>query len=279
MLLLSTMSGITPSVVNEHCSPSSFTVTSLSAVCVCSYSLKVKERVCWRCSCSHVSVKKIILSFLIFLQRPRQGFKLVLFQATFYTHFHLCCNIVEITVNSLCSGATLMGGMMDSAHCILLWEQQWVRWSSRQEIRWLRPPCRSLSPHHPCVAAAPLLSICCLPSCNLPLSSQVEACICMQSGCTVKLVVIVWLWKKQYATFHLIGRSALLVSSLFTPELVKVPLCQTPWWAVTSSGPRLTSQTSVESPQALANREHQQYSNQFQRKYKSYNSQTGRFLC
>lgn len=82
----------------------------------------------------------------------------------------------------------------DQSGAILLWEQQWVRWSGRQEIRWLCPPHRSLSPRQPSDAAAPLLSICRLPSRNLPLNSQLRTCIHIQSDCTIKFMVTVRLF-------------------------------------------------------------------------------------
>lgn len=89
----------------------------------------------------------------------------------------------------------------DQSCAILLWEQQWVRWSGRQEIRWLCPPHRSLSPRQPSDAAAPLLSICCLPSRNLPLNSQLKTCIHIQSDCTIKFMVTVRLFF--FFSFHL----------------------------------------------------------------------------
>lgn len=105
---------------------------------------------------------------------------------------------------------------MDFVHCILWWEQQWVRWSGRQEIRWLCPPHRSLSPRRPSDAAAPLLSICSLPSRYLPLGSRVETCVFTYSlDCTVEFIVTVWLWKLQYATSRLEAGGVLSVPSSF----------------------------------------------------------------
>lgn len=89
----------------------------------------------------------------------------------------------------------VIGCRMDLVHCALLWERQWVRWSGRQEIRWLCPPRGSLSPRRGSDAAAPLLSICSLPSHYLPLSSGVETCIRAQSDSTVGFALTVWLWK------------------------------------------------------------------------------------
>lgn len=60
-------------------------------------------------------------------------------------------------INNPCWGLR-WGMMMDLLCCTLLWEQQWVRWSGMEEIRWLCPPRRSLSPRWPCEAAAPLRS-------------------------------------------------------------------------------------------------------------------------
>lgn len=119
--------------------------------------------------------------------------------------------------NNPCWRLQLIGSVMDFVRCVLLWEQRWVRWSGRQEIRWRRPPCRSPSPRLPSDAAAPLLSTCGLPSRNLPLSSRVETYTRTQSGPTVKFIVTVWLWKIRDATFWPWGRNCVVSPNTTLP--------------------------------------------------------------
>lgn len=110
--------------------------------------------------------------------------------------------------------------MMNFVRRILLWEQRWVRWSGREEIRWLCPPRRSLRPRRPSDAAASLLSISGLPSRNLPHSSRAKTYIHMQSVLYCKIYSHCWTLKHTICVMPW-GRKCVVRPILLSPSAGK----------------------------------------------------------